>query len=125
MITKTLLVTCDLFDALPPIQAQLEATKFKSEFLPRLRQIHDNLALGPNPDISIPLVDALEWGFHGPIQPILSTILHSQGFDWRFITGRRRRFNELAHGRSIPLSVQTLWGRALDKATRMMQHIDL
>ncbi|MBF0125876.1 MAG: hypothetical protein HQM02_01560 [Magnetococcales bacterium] len=116
MITKTLMITCNLFDATARIQAQLGDEGFARDFLPMLRLIHHNLAQGPNPDISIPLVDALEWGFHSPAQPIVETIIQSQGFDWRFITGRRRQFKALAAGEAIPPPVSALWHRALEKS---------
>lgn len=120
MIIKTLLITCELFDAAVQIQKQLDADSFTTEFLPRLRQIHANLAMGPNPEISTPLVDALDWGFHHSIQPTMTTIIQAQGFDWRFITGRRRPFKQLASGQPIPTAVSNLWQLALAKSTTFM-----
>ncbi|MEO5351698.1 MAG: hypothetical protein H7835_00545 [Magnetococcus sp. XQGC-1] len=122
MITKILLLTCDLFAAAPRIQAQLGAERFAAEFLPWLQQIHLTLQRGPNPEIAIPLVEALAWGFHTPIQPILETLIHAQGFDWRFVTGRRRRFNALANGQAIPIPVAKLWERALMKSSFFMDN---
>lgn len=120
MIAKTLLLTCDLLDATERIQKQLEPERFATEFLPRLRRIHDTLSLGPNPDLATPLLDALEWGFHTPIQPILETIIYSQGFDWRLITGRRRRFSALSPGQHIPPAIEKLWERAREKSAVCM-----
>ncbi|MBF0153779.1 MAG: hypothetical protein HQL64_08575 [Magnetococcales bacterium] len=119
MISKTLFITCDLFDAAARIEAQLGAEEFAREFLPRLRRIHDNLVQGPNPDLSIPLVDALEWGFHSPIQPVIETLIHAQRFDWRFITGRRRRFRALAPGQPVPPALADLWQKALARSTQV------
>lgn len=116
MIAKTLLLTCDLLDATERIRKQLEAELFATEFLPRLRQIHQTLSLGPNPELTIPLLDILEWGFHSPVQPMLETIIYAQGFDWRFVTGRRRRFTALSPGQNIPPMIAILWERAREKS---------
>ncbi|MBF0323387.1 MAG: hypothetical protein HQL62_10705, partial [Magnetococcales bacterium] len=68
------------------------------------------------------LVDALDWGFHSPIQPVVETIIQAQRFDWRFITGRRRRFKALAPGQPVAPNLATLWQRALEKSTACMAH---
>ncbi|MBF0425791.1 MAG: hypothetical protein HQL66_08240 [Magnetococcales bacterium] len=124
MITKTLTVTHDLFTATPRIAAQLGHARFTTELLPRLRAIHTNLAQGPNPDLSIPLVAALDWGFHSPIQPVIETILAAQRFDWRFITGRPRRFKALEPGRVIPPDIASLWQKVLTQSTHCLTACD-
>ncbi|MEO5347989.1 MAG: hypothetical protein H7834_16680 [Magnetococcus sp. YQC-9] len=123
MITKTLSVCRELFMAVPFLKERLGAPRFEAELLPRLQQIRESLAAGPNPEFGIPLVDTLEWGFHTPLQPILDGIIHAQGFDWRFVTGRRRRFKELAadYPEPIPTAVTTLWTEALTHANRVLE----
>ncbi|MBF0341747.1 MAG: hypothetical protein HQL95_12420 [Magnetococcales bacterium] len=116
MIVKTLRIVCDLFDAVPHIGAQLGTERYSREFLPRLLAIRESLSQGPNPEFGIPVVDALEWGFHAPIQPILDRIIDAHGFDWRIVTGRRRRFPALAPGQPVPNEVLHLWQQAMDRA---------
>lgn len=120
MIAKTLIITSDLFDAATRIQQHLAPEAFMTAFLPRLRAIDHCLSLGPNPDLMSPLLDALEWGFHTPAQPILETIIYAQGFDWRFVTGRRRPFKSLASGQTIPPTVTELWNQAKLKSSLCM-----
>nr|CAX83892.1 uncharacterized protein [uncultured bacterium] len=118
MITKTLTICRELFVAVPFLKERLGAARFEAELKPRLQQLRESLHSGPNPDFGTPLLDTLEWGFHTPLQALLDGIIHSQGFDWRLVTGRRRRFKELAsdHPEPVPQVVLTLWAAALASA---------
>ena len=121
MIAKILLIICDLFDAAERMQKQLGPESFSSGLLPHLRQIHHALVQGPHPDFGTPLLAALDWGFHSPIQPMVETIIHAQGFDWRFVGGRQRSFKTLAPGQPISPTVERLWHQALTKATLFLE----
>ncbi|NGZ06440.1 MAG: hypothetical protein G8237_08790 [Magnetococcales bacterium] len=120
MIIKTLRIACDLFDAAGRMRTQLGEERFFKELHPRLMRIRENLAAGPNPDVGIVVVELLEWGFYTEIQPILDVIIAGHGFDWRLVTGRRRRFAALASGPAISMEVLGLWERALEKATTFL-----
>lgn len=123
MILKTLTICRELFVAAPYLKERLGAVRFEAELLPRLRQIREGLRIGPNPDFGVALVDTFEWGFHTPAQALLDGIIQAQGFDWRFVTGRRRRFKELApdYPESIPPVVGNLWAEALASAERALE----
>ncbi len=116
LLEKSLLLTADLFAATDSCRRILGDHRFMTEFLPHLQRLQANLAQGPNPDLAVPLLDALAWGFHSPLQPALESIVYAQQFDWRFITGRRRPFKALAPGEPVPPALAELWQKALHKA---------
>uniref|UniRef100_UPI00187D4D8C hypothetical protein n=1 Tax=Candidatus Magnetaquicoccus inordinatus TaxID=2496818 RepID=UPI00187D4D8C len=103
-----------------PCRQLLGNERFVADFLPQLQKIQSCLAQGPNPDLAMPLLDALEWGFHSPLQSTLETIIYGQGFDWRFITGRRRSFKALAPDKTVPPALAQLWQQTLNKANRAL-----
>ncbi|MBF0163082.1 MAG: hypothetical protein HQL97_10885 [Magnetococcales bacterium] len=122
MILKTLTICRELFVAAPHLKERLGPARFEAELKPHLCRIREGLLPGPNPDFGVSVVDALEWGFHTPLQPLLDGIIQSQGFDWRFVTGRRRRFKELApdYPEPLPPVVRNLWAEALASAERVL-----
>ncbi|MBF0185643.1 MAG: hypothetical protein HQM06_14830 [Magnetococcales bacterium] len=119
-LEKSLILTGELFDATPQCRSLLGEERFVTEFLPQLEQIRTNLAQGPNPDLLVPLLGALEWGFHSPLQATLETIIYANRFDWRFITGRRRPFKSLAPGAEVPATVLQLWQQTQQKAAQAL-----
>ncbi|MBF0097193.1 MAG: hypothetical protein HQM04_11795 [Magnetococcales bacterium] len=125
LLEKSLLLAADLFAATDSCRRLLGDERFMAEFLPHLQRIQSNLAQGPNPDLAMPLLDALAWGFHSPLQPTLESIIYAQRFDWRFVTGRRRPFKALAPGAPVPRTVAELWQIALHQANQALSRVTI
>lgn len=121
MLIKTLQVTESLFFAVPQIKAVLGGGW--PEFHRHLERLHASLRQGPNPGFNDPLIDALSLGFHGAAERIIAGILDEHGFDYRFITGRRRQFKQLRDGAAIPDRIPALWRRVAAKGDAMMASV--
>lgn len=109
MLTKSLLVT----EAVLIRTAEIESTIGDAlpAFQDHIGELTQVLAKGPNPDFTPPLIAALHTCFNTPAEPIIGTILHNLGFDYRFITGKPRRFSALKAGKAIDPQIAQLWQR--------------
>ena len=121
MLVKTLQVTETLFMDAPQIKSILGDGW--ADFFPHLQRLHETLQQGPNPAFNDPLIDALSLGFRGPAERVVNRILDSHGFDYRFITGRRRQFKKLRDPATIPPDIQNLWRRVAAKSSEMMAQV--
>ncbi len=121
MLIKTLQVTEALFMEAPRIKTLLGAGW--NDFFPHLERLRAALRQGPNPSFNDPLIDALALGFRGPAERVIDGILTAHGFDYRFITGRRRSFKKLRDPATVPGDIQRLWQRVAGKSDEMMAQI--
>lgn len=110
MIKKALNITESLFMSVPQIRAMLEEQQWP-DFYAHLQDIHHALKRGPNPDFYEPLIRAMQMGFHSRAERVISAILDAHRVDYRFITGRIRRFHALEAGKTIPQDIIKTWGR--------------
>ncbi len=117
MLTKSLLVAEAVLLAAETIKESSDAEWPQIE--EHLKELLAVLEREPNPDFTAPLMAALNVGFNSKAEPILSGILANFGFDYRFITGRPKRFSALKPGKTIDPQVQRLWQKARDAGRRL------
>jgi hypothetical protein len=89
------------------------------QFLSHIQELNSILAQEPSPDFTKPLVAALHLAFSSPAEPIVGAILDNNGFDYRFITGKPKRFSALKPGREIPPQVLRLWLQAREAGQKL------
>lgn len=114
MITKNLLVIESLFLSVPRIKQQLGERW--PEFFVHLLAIQAAMQKGPHPEFSDPLIDALHWGFSSLAEPIFTSILEEHGFDYRFITGAKRRFRCFRPGNVVATGILNRWEQILESS---------
>lgn len=116
MLRKTLHVAEGLFRSAPYIKVDLEENW--PPFCEFLKQLHFNLKRGPHPEFGDPIIDAFQWGFSSAAEATLLTILEKQRFDYRFITGPKRRFKALKAGSDLDNELLVLWNQVLELSTK-------
>ncbi|MBF0381453.1 MAG: hypothetical protein HQL69_10565 [Magnetococcales bacterium] len=117
MLIKSLLVTeAVLIDA---VAIQEKIGDGREQFLAHLLELNSILARGPNQDFTKPLVAALHIAFSSPAEPIVGGILQNHGFDYRFITGKPKRFSALNPGKEIPPEIQKIWQLASEAGQKL------
>jgi hypothetical protein len=89
------------------------------QFSVYMQELNSILAQEPSPDFTKPLVAALHLAFSSPAEPIVGGILENHGFDYRFITGKPKRFSALKPGREVPPQIQRLWLQAREAGQKI------
>jgi hypothetical protein len=122
VLIKTLLVTEAVLTQTPEIKRMLGQSW--PLFSKPLQVLIQTLQQSPNPDFTTPLMEALHVGFHSPAEPIVAQILENHRFDYRFITGKPKRFSALKPGKQTPENIQQLWQRAREAGENMQASVE-